>query len=360
MKTSLRLVLLACAGLAGLAFAGPALADYRPSFLAEQTSYKLGRATTVDNFFAVPRDDDATAKITFFSPARYGVNLGQAVGTRIGSVVAVVKAKALANALLPLSGDVVVANPADPTIAAQSAQCTGSAANQAVWLLNATLTQTNTTIPIPVFVNKVGPLATLQVCFRSPDVPPPTGSPSGIQLVAAEFSVRGVFTNASARGGYEWSAVFTPYRAGTAVPNVAGTAEWRTYVGLPQSLTFKRVKSRNGVKFTGTWHVEGVRTTNIRLRLYSGKKSQPAPNAVSLGTGKFVARTRPLTARGKYSITRARVKIRTFFQMRFESYATDCTTPSPSPIPVPRGCLGEWLAPMTSSQIRVLPAKKRR
>lgn len=358
MKKSLRLVVLACASFVGLAFAAPALADYRPSLTIEQTSYRLGAATTVDTFVAVPQNDDATAKITIFSPVGYGVNLSQAPGTKIGSVVAFVKAKALANAILPLSGDVVVANPADPTIAAQSQQCTGSPVNQAVWLLNATLANTTTTIPIPVFVNKVGPLATLQVCFRSPDVPPPTGAPSGIQLVAADFSAKGIFTNASTRNGYEWAGIFTPYTPGTAVPNVAATNEWRTYVGLPQSLTFKRAKSKPSiVKFSGVLSIPGVSPRSVRLRLYAGKKAGPAPNAVSGGTGKRVGTTKGLPTSGKYSISRPRVKVRTFFQIRFENYVTSCTGPSPSGLPVP--CRGEDLAPMTSSQIRVSPPKRR-
>jgi hypothetical protein len=356
MKQSLRLALVACAGFAALAFAAPALSAYRPLLQTEQSSYRLGRATTVDTFVAVPQDDDATAKISIFAPAGYGVSLSQAPGTKIGSVFALVKAKALANAILALTGDVVVGNPTDPTIAAQSQQCTGSAVNQAVWLLNATLANTNTTIPIPVFVNRVGPLTTLQVCFRSPDVPPPTGAPSGIQLVAADFTARGIFTNATTRNGYEWAGIFTPYTAGTAVPNAAGTVEFRTYVGLPSALALARAKARKGIKFVGRLSIEGVNPAGVRLELYAGKKPQPAPNATSGGTGKRVARTAKLPKTGKYRLSRPAVKVRTFFQMRFHNYVTDCTGASPSGLPVP--CKGEFLAALTSNQLRVAPKRR--
>ena len=361
MKKSLRLVLLAGASFLGLAFAAPALASYGPSLTAEQTSYKVGAATTVDLFVFAPQNDDPTAKITIFSPAGYRSNLGTAPGTKIGHVVAIVKAKALGSALLPLAGDVVVGNPADPNIVAASTRCrtSHSPTNQAVWVLNASLQ--GQTISIPVFVNQAGPLVTLEVCFQSPDVPQQSGgAPFGAQLVSADFDAKGIFTNASAKGGYEWAADFTPYTAGTATPNPAGTIEWRTYLGLPQSLTFRRMKSKSSlVSFTGALSVQGLDPSNIRLRLYYGKKANPAPTATTAGDRNAkVARVKPLKSNGKYTISRPRVKARTFFQMRFENYGTKCEGPSPSGLPLP--CNGEDLAPMTSAQVRVLPPKRHR
>src|SRR5881396_1817278 len=151
MKKSLRLILLACAGFAALAFAAPALAAYNPSLTIEQSSYKLGAGITADTFIFAPKDDDPTAKLTIVAPAGYGVNLSQAAGTKIGNVVAIVKANALAGALLGLTGDVVVADGTQPTIIAASQQCTGRPANQATWILNASLQ--GQTVQIPVFVN---------------------------------------------------------------------------------------------------------------------------------------------------------------------------------------------------------------
>jgi hypothetical protein len=351
MKSSLRMALLACASFVGLALAAPALADYRPTLTIEQSSYKLGAAATADVFIAVPMADDATAKLTIFSPAGYTANLTASPGTKIGKVVAVVKANALAGAPLTLSGDVVVGNPADPTIVTAASQCTPGVTNDTVWVLNTTLS--GQTINIPVFVRKVGPYVTQTVCFS-----PPQTAALGAQLVAADFTIKGVFTNAAKRGGYEWSGIFTPYLS-TGAPNPAGTLEWRTWVGLPQSLSFKRVKSSAGtVKFAGLVLIPGVSTTGIRVDLYSSKKANPAPNTVSAGTGKRVARTSKMTASGKYTISRPKVKAKTFFQMRFQNYGIKCTGPSPSGLQVP--CKGEDLAAMTSSQVKVLPPPKKK
>jgi hypothetical protein len=351
MKSSLRMALLACASFVGLALAAPALAAYNPSLTIEQSSYKLGGAATADVFIAVPKDDDATAKLTIFSPAGYTATLTASPGTKIGKVVAIVKANQLAGALLTLSGDVVVANPADATIVAAAAQCTPGVTNDTVWVLNASLQ--GQTINIPVFVRKVGPYVTQTVCFS-----PPQTAAFGAQLVLADFTVQGIFKNAAARRGYEWAGIFTPYLS-TGSPNPAGTVEWRTWVGLPQTLTFKRVKSPSAiVKFAGVMVIPGVSAAGIRLDLYSSKKANPAPNAASAGTGKRIARTSKLKANGKYTISRPKVKATTFFQMRFQNYGITCTGPSPSGLPVP--CKGEDLAAMTSSQIKVLPPPKKK
>jgi len=161
-----------------------------------------------------------------------------------------------------------------------------------------------------------------------------------------------VFTNPSVKSGYDWSGIFTPYVTGGTTPNPAQTVEWRTYVALPSSLSFKRVKSRIGLKFAGALRIAGVNTKGIRLRLYAGKKPNPAPNATSDGTGKLVMRTAKLTSGGRYSIKRPSVRVKTYFQMRFEFYVLkgECT-----PSAAPQGCKGEDIAAVTSSQVRVLP-----
>jgi hypothetical protein len=357
MKSSLRLALLACASSIGLALAAPALASYNPSLTIEQSSYKVGAGMIADVFIVAPQNDDPTAKLTIFSPAGYSAVLTQAPGTKIGSVFAIVKAKALGGALLPLSGDVLVANPADPAIQAAALRCTGITTNQANWVLNTQLQ--GQTVAIPVFVNKVGPYVTQQVCLPSPDIPTSAGGATfGAQLVSADFTVAGVFTNAAAKGGYEWAGIFTPYTPGGATPNPAGTLEARTLVGLPTSLTLKRAKAKRGFKLVGQLKIAGVNPRGVRLDLYAGKKKGPAPNAVSGGTGKRVARSGRLPASGKYTLSRPNVKFATFFQTRFENYTTPCTGPSPSNLPVP--CREERIAAVTSNQIKVLKPKKRR
>jgi hypothetical protein len=357
MKKSLRLALVLCAGFAGLALAGPAFAKYDPSLTIEQTSYKLGAPTTADVFIAISNDADPTAQLRIFSPAGYTANLTAAPGTKIGSVLAIVKAKDLGGALLPLAGDVLVANPSDPAIQAASTKCTHTLAHGSIWVLNTSLQ--GQTVAIPVFVDKVGPLVVQTVCLPSPDVPPAQGGAVfGAQLVFADFTVKGVFTNASARNGYEWAGIFTPYTPGTQVPNAAGTVEWRTYVGLPSSLTLAKAKTKRGIKLVGKLSVAGLSPRGIKLGLYAGKKARPAPNAILGGTGKRVVRSAALAATGKYTIKRPSVKFTTFFQTRFESYVTDCTGASPSGLPVP--CSGEDIAAVTSNQVKATKPKKKR
>lgn len=350
MKKSSRLALLACASFVGLALAGSALASYTPSLTIEQSSYKPGAPFTADLFIAASASDDPSAKLTVFVPAGYVANLSKAPGTKVGRAVAIVKAAQLGGANLPLAGDVVVANPADPTIMATSTKCTGSPTNQAVLVLNLTLQ--GQTIPFPVFANKVGPLTTFQIC-----VPYPDDAPFGARVVFLDATISGVFTNASTSNGYEWSTLFTPYNTTTHAPNPAGTVEWRTYVGLPSKLTLTKVKAKRGFKLSGKLSVAGLSPKGVRLSVYSGKKANPAPTATTLGTGKRIGRSGTLAATGRYSLRRPQVKFATFFQTRFEGYGTKCEAPSPTGQPFP--CIGEDLAPITSNQVKATKPRQK-
>jgi hypothetical protein len=357
MKKSIRLALLSGACFLGLAFAAPAFSAYDPSLIMEQSSYKLGGATTADVFIAISPDADPTAQLRIFSPVGYSAKLSAAPGTKIGTVVARVKAKALGGALLTLAGDVLVANPADPTIQAAATQCTGTITHSSIWVLNTSLQ--GQTVAIPVFVDQAGPLVVQTVCLPSPDVPEAMGGAKfGAQLFAADFTIKNVFTNAGTNGDYEWAGIFTPYTPGTRTPNPAGTIEARTLVGLPSSLTLKRVKAKTGFKLAGQLRIAGVSPKGVKLDLYAGKKAAPAPNAVFGGTGKRVGSSAKLPATGKYTMARRNVKFATFFQTRFENYTTKCEGPSPSNLPVP--CREERIAAVTSNQVKVLKPRKKR
>jgi hypothetical protein len=357
MKKSLRLALLACACFAGLALAGPAFAKYDPYLQIEQSSYKLGAPITADVFIGISDDADPTARLQIYSPAGYSASLAAAPGTKIGTVLAIVKAKALGGALLPLAGDVVVANPTDPAIVAAATKCTGTATHGTIWVLNTSLQ--GQTVAIPVFVDQKGALVVQTVCLPSPDVPPAQGGATfGAQLVLADFTIRGVFTNAGSRNGYEWAGIYTPYVPGTQTTNPAGTVEWRTYVGLPSSLTLAKAKTKKGIKLVGRLSIAGLTPKGVKLGLYAGKKPKPAPTATTGGTGKRIVRSAALPATGRYTIRRPTVKFTTFFQTRFENYATDCVGNSPSGLPVP--CKGEDIAAVTSNQVKATKPKKKR
>jgi hypothetical protein len=364
MKKSIRLALLVGASFVGLVLAAPALADYTPSLTVEQSSYKFGAPFTADLFIAAQAKDDPSAKLTIFSPAGYGVNLNKAPGTKVGSAVAVATIAKLGGSPLPLSGDVIVGNPADPSIMAASAQCTKSPSNQLVLVLNLAL-QGQPPTPFPVFVNTVQGVTTFQVCVPHPDIS--ATNPNGVRILLLDATIKGMFTNPSKgtpnpnANGYEWATLFTPYDPATKLPNEAGTIEWRTFVPLGATVTLAKAKAKAGFKLVGRLTLPGVSigTSAIRLNLYAGKKRNPAPNATSLGTGKRVARTARLPKSGKFSMTRRPVKFKTFFQVRFEGYITSCDAPSPTHKTLP--CKGEDIASFTSNQVfATKPPKKKR
>jgi hypothetical protein len=359
MKKSVRLALLVCASFVGLALVGPAFAKYEPSLTIEQSSYKLGAAFTADLFIAASDTDDPSAKLTIFSPVGYRVNLSKPPNTKVGSAIAIAKIGALGNQAFPLAGDVVVGNPANPSLMATSTKCTGSPTNQAVLVLNLSL-QGQSPTPFPVFVNTVGPVTTFQICVPYPEIS--ATNPSGVRILLLDATIRGVFTNASVAKGYEWATVFTPYDQTTKLPKPAGTVQWRTFVGLPSSLTLRKAKAKRGFKLVGQLKVRELDPKGVRINLYAGKKPRPAPTATSSATGKRVARTarKGIPSTGKYSFVRRPVKFATFFQARFENYATDCTTPEAIPGVPPVPCVGEDIGAVTSDQVKVLKPKRRR
>jgi hypothetical protein len=358
MKKRFRLLLVVAAGLLGVAFAPSAMAAFTPDLTVQQSSYKVGAGTTAGFVITSDPANDPMAKLTIFSPAGYGNSLTQAPGSTIGKALAYVKANALGGTILPLAGNVVVGNPADPTLMASSQVCTGKTTNQAVWILDTSLQ--GQSIRIPAYVNVVGPYVVQQICLQSPADPANTFQ---AQLVVANYSIKGLFTNAPTRGGYQWAADFTPYVPGTTTVNPAGTVEWRSFSGLPSALSFKKAKSKTSqIAFSGALTIAGLNPRGVRLHLYSSAKAQPAPNytlgtvAGLFGTGKFVS-TKGVKSNGKYSITRKKPKgKKRFYQMSFENYllvpssGDNCEGPSPSGLPIP--CNGTSLAPLTSAAIR--------
>jgi hypothetical protein len=357
-----RSLMAACSGLLALAFAAPGLAAYQPQLTVQQSNYKPGAATTVGIVVAADPNDDPTAHVSIFSPEGYASNLGQAPGAAIGKAFLVLQSSELPGGFVPVSGSIAAGNPA--AFQTESQTCTGSPVSQHVWALTASVE--GQALELHVFVNTVGPYVVQQIC-----PPPPQSLPFHAKLFIANLTIKGVFTNPAASNGYQWAADFTPY-AGT-VPNPAGIVEYRSYVGLPSSLTFKRAKSKASlVTFTGKLSVAGLSPAGIKLDLYQSPKPQPAPNfslatlAGLLGSApKNPVRTRALKKTGKYSITRKRPKgkKRTIFQMRFEDYLLSgpagehCLGASPSGLAIP--CVGTTLAPLTSNPIAVAPRRKR-
>src|SRR4029078_4527802 len=67
MKKSFRLALITGACFLGLAFAARAFSAYNQSLIMEQSSYKLGGATTADVFIAISPDADPSVHLIVFT-----------------------------------------------------------------------------------------------------------------------------------------------------------------------------------------------------------------------------------------------------------------------------------------------------
>jgi hypothetical protein len=379
MKKPIRLSLIAVACAAGLALAatalpasssrplavqhlggGPSPQAYTPSLTVQQSSYKVGAATNVGFLFFADPTQDATAKFTIFSPAGYTNVLTQAPGTAIGKAYAIVRSGQLAGADLTLTGNVVVGNPADPALMAAYGQCKSAAdpaTPGAVWVLNTQLQ--GQSLQVPAFVNQLGPYLVQEICLT-----PPATTPFQAQLWLADYSINGVFKNAPASNAYSWATDATPYVGTT--PNPTGTVEYRTYVGLPSSLTFLKGTSKKAsfASLKGKLKVQGLATKGIKLNAYHSSQSKPAPNLLTpskvgvTGKGKATI-TKALTNTGAYSFSVKRPKKKTWYQMFFGGYELigGCQGPSPTGLPIP--CLHEEIAPITSAnQIAVTPKKK--
>lgn len=388
MKKRFRLMLLAGAALglsiAAVATAGQArqsltakhvsagaptkIAGYgsAPELAVQQASYKLGAASNPGFVLFSAPTNDATAKITIFSPPGYTNNLTQAPGATVGKAYAIVNAViAGVPILLPLSGPVVVGNPTDPSLVAAYAQCKGPAdppTPQETLVLNTSFQ--GQTISVPDFLNTItiggSTYVTQEICLL-----PPSQAPFNAQLVLADYTVNGVWTNAASAGQYQWIADYTPFNGNT--PNPAETVEVRTFVGLPSSFTLKRLKAKSSIiKFSGKLSIGGVSPASLKVKLYYGLKSKPAPNFANpsqagvAGQGKSV-QSKALKSNGIFAFTRTKVKKKTYFQARLEdewALQGGCIGPSPTGQPIP--CLEELLSPMTSNQILVKPPPKKK
>jgi hypothetical protein len=350
MRTTIRLVVLACAGVLALSFAGNALATQKIEIF--QPSYALGGSARLDLMVRQDTTDAAPAKVQILVPAGYGVFLGQAAGSTVGTVEATAKAKiAGADVILPLNGPITVANPAN--YAAQSTACTGRPLHQAVWILQ--LAAAGQTLPVPVYVDAAGPAgtaATIQVCLPSPYVPESAGGARfGAQLLGAVLHTTGVFTNPADPNYYVWHLIVTPYQLGTATPNVPATVEARARVPYPYTLTLKRQKSRRRtiVVLGGTLKDATGAVPSVRVRVLNVTR---ATKPTSAGT----ART---NVRGAYKKSMRATKARRFFQAVFgpvDITASACT----APVLAPGGCVSAIQSAVKSSRVKVNGVRPRR
>ena len=342
MHRALRLAVLSGASTLALAFAGSALAAYTPQFTVSHTPSNVSSASTTITIQQT-RDDDATAKVTFYVPQGYSGVLGQAAGTKLGTVAASVQATAISqDAILPINGDVIAASNADAAVAAASLQCTGTTTHSAFWVL--ALEASGQKLQVPVFIDTTsGPEAAfaqfrLQVCL-----PPPATATFGAKLLSASLSLSNVFTAPVSPGQYIWPAIFTPYASAAGPINPAGTVQARAVVRLPGQITLKgkiTSKKKRTARFTG--FVTEFRTgfAGASVQLLIGNKVIFRTTSKADGSYAFT-----LKKRGKKTTTTFRARVTVPAR---SIGVVGCSVSIPNLPPAPAGCGSAFASPFTT------------
>ncbi len=144
-----------------------------------------------------------------------------------------------------------------------------------------TLSVAGQTVPVPVYVDPTTGTESalgafkIKVCFGPPDVPAgtPGRAPLGVQALDANFTVDSVFSLPSGSDTLAWRALFTPYVPGKGVPNVAGTVEARSFVGLPGAISIRAsyVKKKNAYRISGTVAEGGTGVAGAKVQIFRGR-----------------------------------------------------------------------------------------
>ena len=262
MRNRLLAAALAAIGLAAAALGGTASA--RSTALATLNSAKLIVTPATQNVggggykvkFTKAQTDSDVARVVIYVPQGYQLVTSQSPGTKVGTSAATVFSHDL-NAVVPVTGTVEIANPADFTI--QATACTGTATHTQELALR--LQAAGTPLTVPAFVDAVTapPLAaiasaTITFCLSPPDLPPgnPARATLGASLITAEFTTS-TLNSPATRGEYRWRALATPYQAGNGKIDAASTVETQSLVELPTQVTIKAKvsKSAKGIATIG-------------------------------------------------------------------------------------------------------------
>jgi hypothetical protein len=336
MKSIYRLAVTSAAAIAALALAGNAFATQK----LEVSQTASPSAVTIK--VSQAQTDQQPAKILIYAPTGYALNTTQAVGSVVGTTSGNILARDLGNIPVPLTGDVVVDNPAS-----HLTDACAPGTHAAVWILR--LSVLGQTIALPVYVDPTTGTesalgaAKLQVCLGPSDVPQgtPGRAPQGAQLLDATFTVNGALTPPN--GAVRWIAFWTPYTAGTGTPNVAGTVETRSLVG-PGAVTLSaRVtsKKKRQVTLSGTVSQSGV----------------PAAGRVSILINGRARTSATASASGRYSKKVKGTGKRTTFQARVTVAARDvtstgCATPTQAAVQCVSATAGGFTATSPRRTVR--------
>ena len=285
MSTRVRSTLLALVAAGALATAGSAWASYAPKLTIGGGAATQNGSVTVSVSTAAA--DDPTARLSIFIPRNWQVTTGQAIGTKLGTVVGTASAVDLAGATLQLQGDLDVTGP----MPAVQSQCGVNAV--ATWVMH--LSAAGQTIDIPMFVATtqgsevtIGPYK-LVVCLPPPDVP--NGTPGravfGAKLLSATLSTSAILSPGTP-GEFRWTSLWTPYTPGKGTPNLAGSVETQSLVRVP-TLAQISVK-RTRVVRTVTVKVKGKKVTRRKVSTRVTYQTKVSESGQPLAGAKVTAR----------------------------------------------------------------------
>jgi hypothetical protein len=327
MTTRVRVLLLACASVAALAFAGGALAAFTPTMSVSAKPSGAGASGVSSIRVTVPRDDDALARIQIFAPLGYTATFGQATAATVGSVTAqVLVREPIAGAVLPITGTIQVADPA--AVTASVTQCTGSPTHTALWVL--VLQAAGQELRVPVAVDTApAPFSAfashiLTICLPNPNIPVAAGGAAfGAKLINAQLNIRGIFTTPNVAGDHVWRAVATPWPAGAGAPVAANTREARAHIALPATATVtvragRKVRRVRTMTVSGTVREQGRGIAGASVRIAVGSVARTVRTGAN---GSYRATFRLRTGRRYTASVRATVAERTA--------ASACATPGP-------------------------------
>jgi hypothetical protein len=317
-------------------------------------------ATTGTNFrVSVGATDEPTARFVLYAPVGSNLAVPLAPGTALGPVSAHAAAADLGGAVLPLTGNVLVANPADPLIIGASAAC-DPVPHVTVLVLN--LQAAGQVLNVPIFVDQ--PAATevafaslkMTICLPPPDVP--AGTPGratfGAKLIDADFTLSAL-TGPTAAGQHRWRSLWTPYTPLVGQVNAAGTVETQSLVFQPISLT---LKTKTTGKVTRVKKKRVVRTTaTVSGTLMAGAQPAPGQPVVITANGKRIG-TVTTKPDGTFSLA-TRITKATVFGSTATSADRDLGASACTPtLPTVR-CLGTNVAggSVTSNTARAVPRR---
>jgi hypothetical protein len=330
MNRKSRTAILAAGIVAALALSAPALATYSPRIAISHNTVATSGTHPTTIHVSIPQTDDPTAAVNIFVPAGYQIQTATP-GATIGSATASVLARDT-GLTLPLEGPVTADDPAR-----HATDVCSPGNNMAVWLL--ALSVAGQMVTVPLYINPTaGTSAALgsfviKVCLPPPDVP--QGTPGravlGAQLLDTRFTVN-TTTLPSGADTHAWRALFTPYTPGRGTPNVAGTVEARSFVGVPgaASLRARYVKKTNTYRLSGRVTEGGTAVASQQVQIFRGRSVRGlrrVANATTNASGNFAAS-------GKL-----RPRKTTYFQARTtvdeRDYAAGCSVTDLPPTGVP-------------------------